>query len=137
MEKTMKKDVESNWLSESEVYKQYGKLLKDRELRLARQKRQIEYIPSGRGFFYRQAWVEDYLESKKVAKCAQTQRTLRAALPEEPEESGKSDACSNSKGSGSSKKPTELSLVHGMTPELEGRVAEALAPQTSRKQKPS
>ena len=64
------------YLSESDVYLQYGKLLKDKELRQARKAGLIEYIPGGRDFFYKQAWVEDYLESKKVVKCTQAQRVL-------------------------------------------------------------
>src|SRR5262245_21104629 len=81
--------AESDWLSETEVYQRYGRLLKDKELRRARKLRLIDYLPAGeRGFYYKLAWVEEYLESKKVAKCALTQRTLRAVLPEEPEVSG-------------------------------------------------
>ncbi len=136
MEESSKNGAQQ-WFSENDVYDIYGKMLKEKELRRARQLRLIEYVPSGRDFFYKKAWVEEYLESKKVPKCAQTQNTLRAALPEEAEESGKSGAYSNSRSNGSSKKATGLTLVRGMTPNLAERVAEALAPQTSKRQKPN
>jgi hypothetical protein len=77
--------IAEKYLSEDAVYAQYGKLLKDKELRRARQSRQIDYIQSGRDFFYTPGWVEDYLESKRVSKCDQNPKALRAVLPGEVE----------------------------------------------------
>jgi hypothetical protein len=59
-----------SYIAEKEVYrdKHYGRLIKARELRYARQQKRIKFMPVGGGTFYHKpAWLDEYLESKVVS----------------------------------------------------------------------
>ncbi|MGE5510270.1 MAG: hypothetical protein ACM31O_03350 [Bacteroidota bacterium] len=105
-------------MSEDEVMERWGKLLAARELREARQAGLIEWFDLRKGPHYTAAGVMAYLALKKVAPCRNEKLD---PAKESPTASGRSAATGSP-----AKKTARLSIIAGMTPQLEERAAKAL-----------
>ena len=118
----------SDLISEQEVYEKYGHLFVANELREARQLGQLRFFPMRKGIFYTEGQLIEYIGKRE--RCRSENKPLRE--PESQKGSG------NTGINGSNATPrAPISIVAGMTPELEGTVAEALEPQTLRRPRSS
>jgi hypothetical protein len=119
----------SDLMHESDVYEKWPTLFADKELREARKAHSIEWFDLRKGPHYTEAQIITYLQRRIRKPCEQNQALA--------EENVNKDESSSSKDNGSSRSRTELTLVHGMMPELEERAARALEPGKLKKRKPN
>lgn len=117
-------------MHEDDVYKKYGRLLADRELREARKAGTIEWFDTRKGPHYSNDQLVAYFATKLRKQC-QTNSTLD---PDKPVPNGESErptefSSSAPTGSDTRKGPTSSTII-GMTKRLEASAARALENET-------
>lgn len=114
---TMPEDL----MHEDEVYKKYGHLFAERELREARKQRLIGWFDLRKGPHYTAEQVMEYLRTREQKPCRKAQPLV------DPAAGGKTRGSSRSESIGSGERADRSSSsIIGMTPRLEELAAERL-----------
>ena len=113
----------SDLIKEPDVYKRFPGVFSEDELRLARTRDLIAFYPLGRSFYYTEADLVAYVQSKKVDPACKERNAPLSPDKEMPSSSSETTGSTASRA-----EPT--STVIGMTPALEKRAAKLLSSLT-------